>query len=374
MTADRVLTRRELNRALLARQLLLERSSMPVAGAVAWLVGLQAQTPLAPYVALWSRLAAFDPGVLSGLLERREAVRMGLFRTTIHLVTARDAHALRPVLQSVLDRAWSASGFARNLAGLQLDGILAESRRLLEAEPMTASALGARLAQRWPDAGRDSLGYAARFLLPLVQVPPRGLWKRTGVARHTTLDAWTGRGPDAAPSVDELVLRYLAAFGPASVGDLRTWSWLTGLREVVERLRPRLRPFRDERGRELFDVPGGALPDPDRPAPPRFLPDYDNLVLSHEDRTRIVPDTVRRQVPWGWGALLVDGFVSGTWKVTRTKEVATLEVKTFRSFRDAEAAEVVAEGTMLLGFLAADLAPGGVLLAVDPDQQSGRTR
>jgi hypothetical protein len=139
-------------------------------------------------------------------------------------------------------------------------------------------------------------------------------------------------------------------------------------------LRPRLRTFRDDRGRDLFDVPGAPLPDPDTPAPPRFLPDYDNLVLSHEDRTRVVPETVRQQVLWDWGALLVDGLVAGTWKVARTKEAATLEVKMFRPLSDDEAAGVTAEGSRLLAFLAVDRAPGGVRLTVDPDQQSGRIR
>ena len=371
---ERVLTTRELNRALLARQLLLERGAMPVAAAVEHLVGLQAQTPLSPYVALWSRLRDFDPLVLSDLLESRQVLRIGLLRTTIHLVTARDALRLRPVVQSALDRAWRSSGSARNLTGIDMAAVLADSRRLLEERPLTASEIGRALAGRWPDHDPTSLGYASRFLLPLVQVPPRGLWRRTGTARHTTLEAWTGRSMAGSTGAEDAVLRYLAAFGPASVADMRIWSWLAGLREVVERLRPRLRVLRDGRGRELFDLPDAPLPDPDTPAPPRFLPDFDNLVLSHDDRSRVVPPAVTQQATWDWGALLVDGFVTGTWKVIRAKEGATVQVKTFRQLRPVDEMAVHEEGIGLLTFLAPDAAAREVRVMADPGHPHGRTR
>jgi hypothetical protein len=372
--AGPVLTRRQLNRALLARQMLLRREPVSVETAVERLVGLQGQTPLAPYVALWSRLEPFDPEVLSGLLDSRRAVRIGLMRTTIHLVTTEDALALRPVMQPALDRTWASSGFRKRLAGIDMDALLLESRRLLEERPRGPAELGAELAARWPDYDRDSLAYASRFLLPLVQVPPRGLWNRTGAARHTTLEAWAGEpmSTDAAP--DTAVLRYLAAFGPATVADMRIWCWLAGLREAFERLRPGLRTFRDERGRELFDVPDGPLPDPDTPAPPRFLPDYDNLVLSHDDRSRIVPPEANQRVTWDWGALLVDGFVRGTWKVVRARDEAALQVKTFEPLAPADQVAVHAEGSRVLEFLAPGSAGGDVRIVTDREQMQGRVR
>jgi hypothetical protein len=374
MTAGPILTPRALNRALLARQMLLTRDRRSVDDALEWLVGMQGQTPISPYVALWSRLEGFDPHELSSMLLDRRAVRIGLLRTTIHLVTARDALRLRPVLQSALDRTWKSSGFRRQLEGIDLDALLAASRQLLEAEPRTASELQVPLMERWPGHDGASLAYASRFLLPLVQVPPRGIWGRTGLSRHTTVEAWLGRPMASSSKPDDAVLRYLAAYGPATVADIRTWSWMTGLREVVERLRPRLRTFRDEQGRELFDVRDGLLPDPDSPAPPRFLPDYDNLVLSHADRSRVIPAVVRQDVTWSWGALLVDGFVAGTWKIHRAKKAATLQIKTFVALAPADAAAVTDEGGRLLEFMAADAATTDVKITMDPEQMNGRTR
>lgn len=374
MSGERVLTRRELNRALLARQMLLARDSRSVADAVEWLVGLQGQTPISPYVALWSRLRDFDSGELAALLLARRAVRIGLMRGTIHLVTTRDALALRPLLQAVHDATWRSSGFRKQLEGVDLAAVLEASREALEDTPRSPAELGTLLAARWPDRDRSALSYASRFLLPLVQVPPRGIWGTTSAARHTTLEAWTGQQVAQSTAADDVVLRYLAAFGPATVADIRTWSWLTGLRGVVERLRPRLRTFRDERGRELFDVLDGPLPDADTPAPPRFLPDYDNLVLSHDDRTRVVPVPIPQNVTWRWGSLLVDGFVAGTWKIGRVKKAARLAVLTFEPLSSSDAADVTAEGERLLAFMAADATPAEVTIATDPDQMHGRTR
>jgi hypothetical protein len=380
MPTDRVLSRRQLNRALLARQWLLERRAAPAEAALEHLVGLQAQTPLSPYVGLWSRLAAFDPAEVSDLIESRRAVRTGLLRNTIHLVTVSDAAFLRATLQPLLHRTWSNSPFGRNLAGLDLDEIVEEARRLVEAQPRSVAELGAALQERWPGFDRTSLGYVPRARLMLVQVPPRGLWRRTGSARLTTYEAWTGRIVPDKSDAETLVLRYLAAFGPATVGDMRTWSWLTGLREIVEGLRRRLVTFRDERGRELFDVPDAPLPDPDTPATPRFLPDFDNVLLSHDERARIVPENVHQRVLWDWGSLLVDGFVAGTWKILKSGGSApVVHVKTFRDLPSADASDVADEGARLLRFLEPDAAPAAdpadaVRITTEPDQQEGRIR
>jgi hypothetical protein len=256
---EQVLSQRQLNRALLARQMLLDRAEIPAAEAVERLVGMQAQLPGDPYVGLWSRLRNFDAAELSGLIERREAVRMSLMRATIHLVTARDCLSLWPIMRPMLERSfYTGSPFGRQIDGVDRDQLLAAGRGLLEERAMTNAELGTRLQERWPGHDGQSMAYAVQYLSALVQVPPRGLWGKSGKAALTTADHWLGKRIGAGMPMEELVGRYLAGFGPASVQDMQNWSRLTGLREVFERMRGQLRTFRDERGRELFDVPTGA--------------------------------------------------------------------------------------------------------------------
>jgi Winged helix DNA-binding domain len=343
--------------------MLLRRSSMPPVEAVQRLVGMQAQVPLAPYVGLWSRLDAFDPDELGRAVLERRAVRIPLMRTTLHLVSAADCLALRPVLQPVLERGFSTgSPFGRNLRGLDVAAVLAEGRRLLDERPRTTAELGRLLAERWPDRDPASLAHAVRYLVPLVQVPPRGVWGAAGRATWTTVEAWLGRSPasDPAPGLasgpapDRMVLRYLAAFGPATVADVQAWCWLTRLREVLDRLRPRLRTFRDQDGRELFDLPDAPRPDPGVEAPPRFLPEYDNLLLSHADRSRVIADEHRERV-FTRGAVLVDGVAWGAWRTERApgRSAATLAIQPFAPPARRDLAAVGEEGERLLSFTAA---------------------
>jgi hypothetical protein len=358
MPPPAVLTHRALNRALLARQHLLARSSMSPLAMVEHLVALQAQNPLDPYVGLWSRLSSFEPAELAAAIESRQAVRLGLLRTTLHLVSARDALAVWPLTAPVLERAWQSSPFRRQLDGIDVEAVKEEARRRLEADgPLTAAALGRALGETWPSADRISLSYVARFLLPVVQVPPRGLWGRTGQATWTTLEAWLGRPLAGSGTLDALVLRYLAAFGPASPADVRTWSWLTGAAEIVERLRPQLVTFRDEAGRELFDLPAAPRPDPDTPAPPRFLPEFDNALLSHDDRRRVIPEAYFGRLT-GWvGSFLVDGFLAGQWRVDRAgagRGAATLVLQPFDPLATADEAALVEEAMRLVAWHAPD--------------------
>jgi hypothetical protein len=258
--SESVLGRRALNRALLERQMLLRRQKLSAFDAIERLVGMQAQVPQAPYIGLWTRLADFEPDELSGLVSDRRAVRASLMRATIHLVTDRDFLALRPAMQPVLEQDVyrNATYGKEHLAAVDVDAVLAAGKALLEARPGTAAELRRSLGPRWPGRDAAALAYAVRGLLPLVHVPPRGLWGESGPVALTTAESWLGQSVARVCRPDEIILRYLAAFGPATVADARTWSGLVGLREVFERLRPRLVSFRDERGRELFDVPQGA--------------------------------------------------------------------------------------------------------------------
>ncbi len=358
MTLTSVLGRRAVNRATLDRQLLLRRADMTAIDAIEHLVGMQAQAPRAPFVGLWCRVAGFGHEELSELVTSRAAVRASLMRATIHLVSARDCLRLRPLVQPVLASGFSASPFARNVNGVDLDAVLAAGRALLEKRPRTRTELARELTGGWPDRDAESLAYAVSYVIPLVQVPPRGTWTGAGQARFTTVEAWLGRAPSPPGlPVDEMLLRYLGAFGPASVMDVQTWCGLTRLGEVAERLGPRLRRFRDENGRELLDLPDAPRPDPDTPAPPRFLPEYDNLLLSHADRSRVVVDG--RTVPLYpgnggvRGELLVDGFWRANWAISRDGTGATLTIEPFRPLSKRDSTAVTREGLRLLAFAAA---------------------
>jgi hypothetical protein len=359
-----VLSNRQLNRATLERQLLLERASSSVGDAVDHLVGLQAQEPLDPYCALWSRLAGFRPDHLVKPFVDRELVRCVAMRGTIHLLTAADCLGLRHLVQPILDEELTRHSQHRHeLHGVDLDPVVGFARPFL-AEPRSLKQLKDALAAAFPDLDAPALAYACRNHLVLVQVPPRGVWGRTLQVTYAEAQAWLGRPLDTSASVEDLVLRYLAAFGPAATPDIAKWSRLKRMREVVDRLRPRLRTYRDERGRELFDLPDKVLPDSDVPAPVRFLPEYDNLLLSHDDRSRLLDKAElgplfaahdgKRHHP---GPVLIDGQARATWLIDHdpgARIAATLHVDHLGPLAPTVAAAVEAEGTALLQFATED--------------------
>lgn len=345
------LSPRALNRATLARQLLLEHSDLPAVAAIGHLAGLQAQAPDSSYVGLWSRLRDFGVDDLAKPLAAREVVRSTLMRGTVHLVTAEDGLALWPTVKPVVERGFLGH-YSREIAGLDLTAIADAGRHLLAERPRTRAEIRAALADRWPGADPAVLAYAVNSLLPLAHVTPRGLWGQRGPVAFSLLEDWVGEQTKNGITLDDLVLRYLTAFGPATVRDAQVWSGLTRLKEVFERLRPRLRTFTDAEGKELFDLPDAPRPDPETPAPPRFLPEYDNVLLSHADRARVIPDGRRVPLPPGTGGrrgtLLVDGEFLAVWAI----KGATLTIESRTPLRDQDS--IAEEGARLLEFVVPD--------------------
>jgi hypothetical protein len=336
------LSLRALNRTLLARQMLLTRVPCPPGDAVTHLVGMQAQEPQAPYLGLWSRLSDFDPGALSSLLAERQLVRAGLMRVTLHLVSAEDYRVLWPMMRDTIAAAFAGGPFARRLGGARVDEVVAAGQAVLAAEPHTRAELGRVLADRWPDAEPDALAMAATMHTPVVQTPPRGLWRASGQARWTPAAEWLGSPVDGRADPAPIIRRYLRAFGPATVADIAAWSGLSGVRALVG---DDLVRRRDEAGRELLDVPDAPLPDPDTPAPPRFLAPFDNAILAHADRRRIIAAEHRPRVFADrlMRTFLLDGFVAGTWAIRD----GALTLDPFGALTD----ELLAEAERVAAFL-----------------------
>ncbi len=315
-----ILSRDQLNRALIERQMLRERAGLSALATIEHLFGIQAQEPKSPYIGLWTRVQHFQPQELEALLTSRQAVRVLLMRGTIHLVSAQDALGLRPHTQLKLDRELQSGPFAKRLLGLDLDEVAELGRKILEDAPQGTADAGKQLKQRWPDREHTVLGNALRNKLALVQLPPRGLWHRSGRAVCTTLEAWVGQ--EQRPMDREtLVLRYLRAFGPSTVMDAQQWSGLTRLGEVFEKLRQELVTFHNEAGKELFDLPDAPRPDPDIEVPVRLLPEFDNILLAHADRRRVIANDRLGVVIGGKPTVLVDGYVAATWSVDEEREI-----------------------------------------------------
>jgi hypothetical protein len=354
----RTFSTRELNRATLARQWLIGRRTATPLEAIEQLVGLQAQAPNPPYYGLWTRLANFRRDDLTTLLAERHVVRVACQRSTLHLLSVRDFLGLRHLFDPVLERGLQGA-HGRDLAGLDLAAVVKAGETLLRRTPLTNAELGAQLAERWPDRDAISLASLLRCHSALVHVPPAGTWGHNKSAQLALAERWLDAPFDRKATIDGWVLRYLAAFGPASVKDMQTWSGLTGLAKAFERQRDTLVTFRDERGVELFDLPDAPRPDADTPVPTQFLAEFDNLVLSHADRTRVIaPEYTRRVMTINGlvrGAILVDGFVHGIWRIAREKASATLVIEPFAKLAKKDRDVLADEGARLLAFAADDV-------------------
>jgi hypothetical protein len=354
--APATLSARQLNRATLARQLLLEREPAGVVEAIERLAGMQAQEPRHPYTGLWTRLEGFEREHLRAALLAGEVVRATLMRATLHLVSAADYVALRMALQPPRSVALRVLG-ARS-QGLDLDAVLPAAEALLRGTALTFDEIRAALQEQFPDVNDRALGYAVRTLVPLVMVPDEaGRWGYARVSRFAPAEQLLG-APVADADPQALVARYLAAFGPASARDAQTWSGAGAMKAVLDGMRDRLAVFRDERGRELFDLPGAPRPDAEVPAPVRYLPEFDNLVLAHDDRTRVIADEHRPLVTTKnlrvRATFLVDGVVAGTWTIEVKRRVATLRLEAFGTLAKRVREELEAEGQALLAFAEPD--------------------
>ena len=347
----------DLNRATLARQMLLARAKTTALLAIEQLGGMQAQLAKPPFVGLWSRVEGFRAEDLVRLAAQRRVVRATAMRATLHLLSAKDYVALRPALAPML--AVAADGvLGARAKGFDLARVTASARSCLDARPMTFEELRAALAREWPEADARAMGYAVRTALPLVQVPDDAEWGWPGAACFAVAETWLQKAIPPAAKAEPLVLRYLGGFGPATVQDAQAWSGLRALRDAFEALRPKLRVFRDDKGRELFDLPKAPRPPASTPAPVRFLPDYDNLMLGHADRRRVVADEHRPKLATKnlriLASYLVDGFIRGTWRVERGRKAAALVLEPFEDVSRKARAALDAEGVALLRFAERD--------------------
>jgi winged helix DNA-binding protein len=351
--ADRILKLRELNRATLKRQMLLGREAISVTAAIERLGGLQAQLASAPYVGLWTRLPDFRREDLAKEIENRKVVKATMMRATLHVCTADDYARFRTALNPVLIGA--ASEIAKRRGGdFDMDKVLKAARKFIGAKPRTFAEISDMLTELMPDHDVGAMRYSVRTHIPLVQVPINTGWSYSNKPEFTLAESWIGRPVSHEDNLRDMVFRYLAAFGPASVTDAQTWMGMK-LKETFEKLRPELQSYRGEGRTELFDLPGLPLPADNVPAPVRFLPEYDNLLLSHSNRTRVVADEYRSKVYLPGlrvaATILVDGFVRGAWKIEKTKTAATLLIDPFDKLTKKDRAALTEEGERLVRFV-----------------------
>jgi hypothetical protein len=351
--------------------MLLERENISAVAAVERLFGMQAQEPRPPFPGLWTRLHGFQRDHLSQALHDREIVRGTLMRGTLHLMSAVDYATHRMTLQPVLTRSLGLLG--ARAEGLDAEAVLPVARALLGERPRTFGELRAALTEAFPGVNDRALGFTVRMQLPLLMMPTDDRWAFPADSRFGLADDWLPNPISNEASREALTLRYLAAFGPATAADVQQWSGLAGMKPVLEALHAQraVSTFRDERGRALFDLPEAPRPPDETPALPRFLPEFDNLVLSHADRTRVLPDEYRHQVLGAKNGripatILVDGFVAGTWRVERKRQATTLVITPFARLHQREADALVVEGDALLRFLEDDATTFNVHVQQNP--------
>jgi hypothetical protein len=349
------LTLRALNRATLARQMLLQREKVKPLRAVERLVGLQSQWPKPPHVGLWSRVEGYGREDLLGLLRKREVVRAPMMRGTLHVVASKDFVKLRASFQPMLTRSLL-SVLRERAKGIDIDEVRALATQTLAGGPRTFEEVRDAVARAYPKGDIRAIAFIARMTLPLVQVPTDDPWGFPTNPAFALAEDWLGEKLDVSGDAHTaLVLRYLAAYGPGTVADVQTWSGLQGLKEVFEALRPKLVVLRDEGKREVFDLPKAPRPGEETAAPPRFLPEFDALVMAHKDRTRFVADAHRRHVYLSAlrvaPTVLIDGFAAAVWSIKRARGGATLTVVPFAPLAKKAQAAVAEEGDGLLRFM-----------------------
>lgn len=354
------LSLRDLNRTFLHRQWLLERQNQPILMGVERLIGLQSQIPNPPYIGLWSRLMNFQREALSELMHQRQAVRVPSFRSTLHVMSARDYQTMHPLILPALIKGMN-SFHGRNLQGVDVPVLVEKSKSYLAEAPRSMGEIKDYLQPFEPNRMGEALNYAARTFIPLVQVPPAGTWGSGTMAKYALAEQWLGGMSEAMP-VLEFFKRYLSAAGPASVMDFQTWAGLTNLQKELMPYRDQFKRYQTEDKRELWDIPHGEIITGDTPAPVRFIPEYDNLLISHQDRTRILADKDRTKVFLTagrvLGTVLIDGFVGAIWKAEKpSKKSLTISIEPFMSLSQTHHAAILDEAGQLATWMAEGATP-----------------
>lgn len=353
----RTLTRRELNRTLLQRQLLLERAQATPLEAIKHLVGLQAQVPYPPYIGLWTRLAQFERDALSKLIKERQVVRAPMMRFTMHDITATDYLRFRKTLEPALVRSFKAFN-GKRVEGIEFDHLIAATIDFIKDEPKSTGEQKAMLQALDPETDEYAKVNGVRTYLPIVMVPPGGLWGSGSQGGYTTAESWLGQPIDQTEYITELWQRYLAAYGPASIMDFQFWTGLVRLQKPLKQQAEALGllQYQHSNGRILYDLPDAEIVEREAPAPVRFMPDYDNLIIGHKDRTHIIADEDYNKVFLSAArvsaTILIDGFVAGTWKIESKKGHATLNISPFRNINADDQRALLEEGERLVRFVA----------------------